>query len=201
MAVADETVDLFDEKTWNDIDYSPLVNQVLARIATHAVHQQRCENYVQLAALVASTNVAEDRRTDRANALSYIMRPFNKDAVREVNKRRSLDTEKELKPLTRVEGWDRVKMFADQCDTFNSNIKKELDVIGKEKHGEIVQYITRNTNKVSRADLDATKEKFAKGINKVRKLTKSETNTCGLHVPAEMDGGVKMKDLQKKYIP
>ncbi len=129
------------------------------------------------------------------------MRQFNKDAVREVNKLRSTDSEKELQPLTRVEGWDRVKMFADQCDVFNSNIEKELAVIGKEKHGEIGKYITRDTNKVSRVNLDATKEKFAKGIDKVRKLTKAETNTCGLDVPGEMDGRVKMKDLQKKYTP
>ena len=50
-------------------------------LSAHAIHQQRCENHVQLAALVAATNVGEDRRTWRAIALSCIMRVFNKKAV------------------------------------------------------------------------------------------------------------------------
>lgn len=50
MATAEETVDLFDKDTWGDHDYSPLRKAVLSEICIHSIHQQRCENYVQLAA-------------------------------------------------------------------------------------------------------------------------------------------------------
>ena len=84
MAFADDVVDLFDSETWSTVDYEPLVDLVHHKIAPHALHQQRCENHVQMAALTASNNVGEGRRSDRANALSYIMRAFNRKAVLEV---------------------------------------------------------------------------------------------------------------------
>ena len=71
MAFAEEVVDLFDEDSWAGVDYTPLVDLVHQWIATHPLHQQRCENYVQLAALVASTNVSEGRRLDRLNAFCF----------------------------------------------------------------------------------------------------------------------------------
>ena len=38
-----------------------------------------------------------------------------------------------------------------------------------------------------------------KGVNKTQKTTKSETNTCGIDVPAEMDGGLQIREIQKKH--
>ena len=81
MAFAEEVVYLFDEESWAGVDYAPLVDLVHQRIATHPLHQQRCENYVQLAALVSSTNVSEGRRSDRLNALLLLMRPFNQESA------------------------------------------------------------------------------------------------------------------------
>ena len=92
MLRADKTADLFDETTWQGTNYTPLVDLVHGRIAIHGVHQQRCENHVQMSALVSSTNVIEARRSDRTEGLSYLMRPFNKDAVEEVNKNCSKDS-------------------------------------------------------------------------------------------------------------
>merc|ERR1712194_852343 len=47
--------------------------------------------------------------------------------------------------------------------------------------------------------LEARKEKYAKGVEKPRKLTKSERNACGPDIPAEMGGGLKKCYLVKKY--
>ena len=88
MADADEVVNLFDKSTWDDADYEPLVCLIHQKVVPHALHQQRCENHVQMAAYTASTNVREGRRTDRANALSYIVRAFNREAVIEVTSNR-----------------------------------------------------------------------------------------------------------------
>ena len=52
------------------------------------VHPQRCENHVQMAALSASNNVSEGRRSDRDASLSFIMRRFSRVAADEVNKTR-----------------------------------------------------------------------------------------------------------------
>ena len=47
--------------------------------------------------------------------------------------------------------------------------------------------------------METRKEKYAKGIEKPRKLTKSEQNACGPDISAEMDGGLKKCYLINKY--
>lgn len=63
MTLAEDTVDLFDDSTWDREDYEPLVDVTHKPIVIHAIYQHRAENHIQLAALVARTNVQEDRRT------------------------------------------------------------------------------------------------------------------------------------------
>ena len=48
ISIAEETVDLFDEDTWVGHDFTSLKEAVLKEICIHPVHQQRCENYVQV---------------------------------------------------------------------------------------------------------------------------------------------------------
>ena len=52
---------------------------------------------------------------------------------------------------------------------------------------------SRGANKISCVDLEARKVKYSKGIGKIQTTAKSETNTRGIDVPAEMEGGLKMK--------
>ena len=73
FAFANNLVDLFDKLTWVTEDYEPLLGLVHEKIAPQAVHQQRCENHVQSAALTASTRVEEGRLSDRAPVLSYLI--------------------------------------------------------------------------------------------------------------------------------
>ena len=87
MASVDAVVDLYDNSTWCDVDYDPLVNVIHRRIALHSIHQQHVENHVEMAAHVASTHVGEDRRPWRAISLSKIMRHFNKYTVGEKEKK------------------------------------------------------------------------------------------------------------------
>ena len=71
--------------------------------------------------------------------------------------------------------------------------------IGNKKCEQLLGHIANVNNKVSRLDLDKRKDAFAAGIEKQRKITKLEMNVCGPDVPAEMDGGLKKKDLVRKY--
>ena len=93
-------------------------------LSAHAILQQRCENHVQLAALVAATNVGEDRRTWRAIALSCIMRVFNKKAV-DAKRAKEPDPKKKSK-ITRIEGAERIEQFADFCDAHNEALDKSM---------------------------------------------------------------------------
>src|SRR5210317_2422865 len=81
MASAEVTVDVLDKSTWAGVDYEPLLDIIHGRIAIQALQQQRYEQMVQTAALFASTNVQEDRRTWRGIARSCLIHPFNKKAV------------------------------------------------------------------------------------------------------------------------
>ena len=66
-----------DKSTWAGEDFEPLLNGVWQDIVIHAMHQQRCENFVQMDALIAKTLVGEARRTWLAIAVSTIIRQFN----------------------------------------------------------------------------------------------------------------------------
>ena len=85
--------------------------------------------------------------------------------------------------------------FASYCYTFNSKVEQACAVAGNEQYRQLVKYIEGDANKTSAVDLKKRKSKIAKGINKSRKITKSEQNNCGIDVPAEMDGGLKIKDF------
>ena len=63
-----------DKSTWAGEDFEPLLNGVWQDIMPHAMHQQQCENFVQMAALIAKTLVGEARRTWQAIAVSTIIR-------------------------------------------------------------------------------------------------------------------------------
>ena len=59
MAASDETVNIFDRKSWGGGDYQPLKDMVCSRVVPHVTQNQRVENLVQAAALVRQTNVGE----------------------------------------------------------------------------------------------------------------------------------------------
>ena len=142
--------------------------------------------------MVSSTNVEEGRRSNRVNAISYVVRGFNKKSAEEVSQQKG-------KTVDRVEGRDRVHLYSNHCDSFNESVERARASIGEEKHGQLVTFLEGDTNRVSRTDLEAQKEKYAEGVEKPRKETKSEQSRCGLDIPAEMDGSLKKKDIQKKY--
>ena len=187
-AFAEEVVDLFDEESWAVVNYTRLVDLVHQRIATHPLHQQRCENYVQLAALVSSTNVSEGRRSDRSNALSCLMRPFNQESALRATQLRG-------KKVAHIEGRQRTHWFANKLDSFNKNVEKSKVTIGDDRCKKVLDHIDGDTNKASRKDLEDRKDKYAIGVRKKRKTNKSEVCPAAPDCSAEMGGGIKIKEL------
>ena len=62
-----------------------------------------------------------------------------------------------------------------------------------------MSFLEGDSNRISHTDLEAEKQKYQDGINKPRKITKSEKSICGPDIPAEMGGCLKKKDIQLKY--
>ena len=128
------------------------------------------------------------------------MRPFNRDVVEKVKERRACDTAPRKKEtVDRVEGPERIELYSKYCDNFNSRLETSWAEIGNEKCKQLLSHIANANNKVSRLDSDKKNDAFAVGIEKQRKITKPEMDVCGPDVPAEMDSGLKKKDLVRKY--
>ena len=74
-----------------------------------------------------------------------------------------------------------------------------MSSVGPSQCALLTKYLEGDINRSSRIDLEERKEKCAGGINKKRKIIKSEQNSCGADVPAKMDGGITIRNLQVKY--
>jgi hypothetical protein len=147
--------------------------------------------------LAASNNIGEEYCSDQAAVLSYLMQDFNKKTAKEVN---TICREKgSKKGIDRVEGRQRVHMFANYRDAFNSQVEKPCAIIGDDQYNQLLNHIEGDLNQISYVDVEARKVMYAKGTQQPRKLTKSEQNACGADIPAEMDGGIKIKDIIKRH--
>ena len=111
-----------DKSTWGEVDFEPLIDGIHKTIAIQPHHQQRCENFVQMAALVSKTLVGEARRTWRATAISTLMRRFNIYAI-EYKRGMVKDPNKRAK-ITRVTGNLRVCLFSTYIDNFIREVKE-----------------------------------------------------------------------------
>ena len=98
-----------------------------------------------MAALTASNNVGEGRRSDRAAALSYLMRDFNMKSVTEVKSIRNAHGKSDK--IDRVEGLQSIQLFADYCDSFNSRVEHTRTTAGEEKCRCLLDFIAGDTKK------------------------------------------------------
>ena len=90
-------------------------------------------------------------------------------------------------------------MFAKHIHSFHAEVERARASVGIETYTKLLQHIDGDANKISRVDLEARKAKYSEGIEKTRKVTKSEQSKCAVDVPAEMDGGLKKKHVPKRY--
>ena len=66
IATAENTVGVFDEETWQGVNYSGMQLFIHKMIVIHSSQNQRVENHVQLTALVQKTNIGEARGISQA---------------------------------------------------------------------------------------------------------------------------------------
>ena len=175
--------DLFDKSTWKGVsDYTPIIDVVHKRIAIHPIHQQRCELHVQMAAFVASTNVGEVRRSCRAMCLSTIFRPYHQWALKIYQMKRDEENAKlfaasdklKKKQVVRVLGSLRIQTLADYANKFTEWAEDIQGQISDEKYEEIYNIVCTAKSKTSTDLKESTKKRYAQGVQKKRKITKSE---------------------------
>ena len=150
-----------DKSTWGEVDYTSLLDGIWRTIGIHSHHQQLCENYVQLAALIAKTKVGEARRTWRAIGMSTLIRPFNLWAIERVRAREK--DEEKRKKLKRVEGASRIELLSEFVSRLVlKEMKEARDNTAPEQYAKYVESIRKTKNKASQKE----KDDFVLGIQR-----------------------------------
>ena len=199
LSEAEEAVNLFckssdgsnDKSTWNGIDYEPFVHDIIRKICIHSSHQQRCENYVQLCGLLASTGVGEVRRTCRAIINSVINRRFNQWVLPEANRRR-----KELgkNPVQRIEGKEKIALFHEYCEEFFKKCDAGKEAAPDGMWDRVIDRLSGVADKASVAEQKARLDKFIECIGKKFKYSKTQ-EAKGVEQTAYTAGAVSLKHL------
>ena len=204
LGAANPTVNLFalnedrsiDKSTWGDVDYTPLVDGIWRQIGIHSHHQQRCENYVQLAALVGKTLVGEKRRTWRAIAVSVIVRQFNLHALQIRKEMLAADPVKQKK-VKRVTGTLRIKLFDEWVHDFMQSVERAKEDLTREEYADIANTIASAENKVSKEERMTMLQGFKDSLEKPMKQLALEKES-GYDPTYVMGGSVKISILTNK---
>jgi hypothetical protein len=80
IAQSSTDIDIYDPATWGDTDYTPVLDVVHTRIASHTSHQQQVEGSIKDISDHSRTGVVVDRRNARMNVHSSFTRPTNTEA-------------------------------------------------------------------------------------------------------------------------
>lgn len=150
------------------------------------------ENFVQLAALVAKTNVGEVRRSLRAIILSTIIRPFHQWA------KEYLEDKEDNRPR-HIKGSARgmllikyIEMFAKKAERAR---QRAIARVGASALKKVMDRLTSKDAKTSAIERKRKMNEFAAGLQKKRKIFKQEEATGVVDMPVYMVGGVIFRHL------
>ena len=183
-----------DKSSWGEIDFGPLVDDIWRKIGIRSHHQQRCENYVQMAAMIAKTLLGEKRRTQKAITVSGIVRPCNLEMVEE--ERSKVESESDKKKIRRVRGWKKVSFFARYMDRLMASFRISRAEISDEQYKEIHSSLGTMENKAATREINEIEKGFAKSVKKPLRTYKAEEES-GFERTALMGGKVELRDLKK----
>ena len=125
LAASDTHVDLLGGNIAEPL--RPLSEGIWKQVLIHAVHQQRCENYVQLSGLIALTGVGEARRSCRAVIVSDVIRRFNQWGL---DRRNAYLKSKNKTPVKRLQGTQKTQLFLEYADIFFEDVDKAKHELG-----------------------------------------------------------------------
>ena len=93
----------------------------------------------------------------------------------------------------------RMQTLADHANKFTERAEDILGQLSDEKYEEVYDFVCTAKSKTSTELKESTKKRFTHGVQKKRKITKSEQNETGLMITPELQGSLKTKFLTKKY--
>ncbi len=184
-------VDLFGESVPEDL--KELTEAVWTQICIHAIHQQRCENYVQLAGLISLTGVGEIRRTNRAIIIATIIRKFNQWGLQQRNE----ELKKQGKPpIKRLQGSPKTRLFLQFLEKFCEEADAAKEEIGCDTWKKISKNLGKGDTKASAKERSDKLKKFEKDLTQKRKENKAELPK-GIDVTVALDGKILLRILTK----
>ena len=110
-------------QAWAGVNFEPVLKGVCQDIVIHTMHQQRCENFVQMAALITKTLVGEARGTWRAIVVSTTIRQFNLWAIE--TRRKVGPNQVKRDKMKRVEGHHCIDLFIIFLRDFIKKVQRE----------------------------------------------------------------------------
>ena len=149
LASLNEPVDLLGDDCPTEL--KSLSDAIWSQIAIHAIHQQRCENFVQLAGLIALTKVRDAHRSCCAIIIAAIIRRFNQWALEQ----RNLELKSEGKPVVkRLQGSVKTRLFLDYLDDFMDTAKVARVELGDVAWKELFERLATTNGKASKRERD-----------------------------------------------
>ena len=160
-----EPVDLLGSSVPDEL--KPLSEAIIREICIHAIHQQRCENYVQLTGLVSLTGVGEARRFNRIIIIANIIRRFNLWGLLKRNEELALELDKsgrKKRPIKRLQGSPKTRLFLQYLDAVCADIDTTKEKIGVSKWKQVRERLGNIGKKTSAAEQNARLKQFEKAI-------------------------------------
>ena len=196
MAEAETPVNVYDETTWNGVDYTPIAD-IIHKVAGAASSQgQMIESHVQGAGRASQNNRGEVISTCLATANSLVVRSFNDKSVAE--KCKSIDDAAKRSKIKRVKDKERVCWFSDHLDQeIFKNIKQARGDMTTEEFNKFVREYASIGDKASADERKAMLNSFETGVEKKRRVTAKEHNPTGIEVPSAMGGDIPFVKLTK----
>ena len=191
LASFKEPIDLLDGDV--PAELKPLSDAIWSQIAIHAIHQQRCENFVQLAGLIALTKVGEARRSCRAIIIAAIIRRFNQWGLEHRNQELKSDGKPAIK---RLQGSVKTRLFLDYLDQFMESAEDARVELGEDAWKKIYRRLATTEMKASKRERDRALEKFQRDLRQQRKEVAAELPT-GIDKTARVGGGIILRILTK----
>jgi hypothetical protein len=187
---AEDTVDFFDEDTWDGEDYEPILDHIHEYIVPHASHQQRVECLIQMINIMARTNVKGTRRTARLIAWGVLIHTYNRLSVDEKQKERATISEK--KKVKRVKGAERQ---AGLLPHLHERILASIELkkaLPDGVYDQIHQHYKKGVKTKKEEANKKKKEEMVAALEKRRKINKSQRNAKP-HIPIIIGGGVEFR--------
>ena len=195
MASATQVVDLYDETTWDGVDYKPLVDCIHDQITPHMSQNQLLELQVQTHAQVSKNNTGEARRSADCILVSAIKHPLNKALVEAKRKTKTSQDEKDK--INRVRGRERVAGCTEMLLKLLPAVDRALENTPVAERKRVIKEYETTTDRVSQDELQQQIKDYEKGINGKRVMRAAKNNIRPMNVTAAMGGTIVLSDLKK----